>query len=222
MIINSGLWNSITLDGIEASISQTYRGHAFLTIYGPEREPGNPWSAYTLFGGLPKDDDSAPFAVLYRKLEVIKNDVGMKGPHGENHPAVFRRFEYLHTEPPEMLLASLAERGIVVKVTKLDHKGNNAEVEVAKRQYAAWIDKNTVIKPNPKIEDMRQRAEREAYCVERQDDKLRKFVYIPLFIVIIAAVIACLVTGHWAIAIAVVLCLIGLYTGFVLWTLWHT
>ena len=223
MILNKGLWVSITLDGIEASISQTYKGHAFLTLYGPEREKGNPWSAYSLFGGLPADNDNSPFAVLYRKLNGIAKEIGMEGPHGENHPAVFRRFEYIHTEPPVRLLEKLTQGGIVIKVAVVDHKGDDAEVEATSRDFRPWIDGCTVFKPNPKIEEDRKRAEEKVYWdarhkeAERKDRLLQKFVYLPVLVLMVSVAGYCAVTSHWWIALATVFCPFLIYAGFVLW-----
>ena len=204
MIINKGLWTSITLDGIEASISQTcVKSLAFLTLFGPEREAGNPWSAYTIFGGLPKDDDNSAFAVLYRKLDKIAKEIGLDGPHGENHPAVFRRFEYFHTETPEKLLGMLADCGIVIKITKIDHGGNDAEVEAVKKAFGRWITADTVLKPNPKIEEERKHAEwranfnKEYEEMRRKDKIFEKRVLLPILFVVNVAIIWWTFPHHW-------------------------
>ena len=155
MILNKGLWISITLDGIEASISQTYKGHAFLTLYGPEREKGNLRSAYSLFGGLPADGDSSPFAVLYRKLNGIAKEIGMEGLHGENHPAVFRRFEYIYTELPVILLEKLTQSGIVIRVAVVDHKAYGECCRILRIHFSLVDCLSNCPLPNPHLRRFR-------------------------------------------------------------------
>jgi len=226
MILNEGLWISITVDGIEGNISRTYKKHAFLVLYGPEREKGNPWSAYSLFGGLPAEDDNSPFAILFRKLNSISKGIGLEGPYGENHGAVFRRFEYVCSETPAELLRRLSEHGIVIKVTKMDHCGDDAEVETAVKDFNQWIDSDTIFEPNPKIEEVRKKDIDKVYWdarfkeAERKDNLLRKFALFLAMILVPSSIGYCALTSHWWIALAIVVCPILIYACYIYFMLW--
>lgn len=224
MILNKGLWISISLDGNSAAISRTYNNKAFLTLFGPERVAGDVYSRYHPLdaGGLPKTDDQSAFALLYRKMETLVQNEGLKGPHGENHPAVFSRFEYVREGSPQELLELLERAGIAVKVEKVNHKGDDAEVEQAKQDFSRWIHEDTTFDPNPKIEEARKYQEelaehkRRIVAAEKWDNKFRRFVLFPILFIILGLGLWGVFSVHWILGLVAVLLI-----GFIWWWVGH-
>lgn len=221
MFLNKGLWILIDLDGIGGAISQTYEGNALLTIFGPERTPGSKVSnQYHCLGpeGLPTNDDTSAFALLYRKVDSLVHSEKIKGPYGEDHPAVYARFRYIYRGPPAELAALLEEIGVFVKVRKVPHKGDDAKVEQAKQDFGRWIDASTEFDPNPKIEDARKREEERKKQkarmkqAEQWDQKFRCFVLFPSIFAILAVVLWGAFSLHWFVGITAIL-----FTGFAWW-----
>ena len=224
MILNKGLWILVNIDGIDGALSQTYKGQTYLTLVGPEREVGNPWSAYTPFDKPPGDDDTSSFANVYRKLGTLVKEQKIEGPFAEeNHPAVFRRFLWFSGDTPTKLLETLMQHGIVARVREIPHKGDDAEVAEAVTIFKPWMDSNTVVKPNPKIEEDRKRKEEAEIWkkrheeAERKDNLLRKYVYLPVLVLVVLAAGYCAITSHWWLALAILLLPVFIYIGFVIW-----
>lgn len=224
MILNKGLWILVSIDGINGALSQTFNGKTYLTIVGPEREAGNPWSAYTPFDKPPGDDDTSSFANVYRKLKALVTDQKLEGPFAhENHPVVFRQFLWFSGESPMALMETLTQHGIEAKVREIQHKGDDIEVAEAVAVFKPWMDNDTVVKPNPKIEEERKRKEeaevwKKRYAeAERQDNLLRKYVYLPFLVLVVIGAGYCAFTSHWWIALAILLLPVFIYTALVLW-----
>lgn len=224
MIFHKGLWIPIDLDGIVGVIGKTLSDEAFLIVTGPERTPGDVYSRYHSLGpeGLPKEDDKSVFACLYRKLDSLVQSEKIRGPYGENHPAVYARFQYFHSGSLVGFLAMLDESGIVIRVRKLPHSGDDAEFEQARKDLNRWIDTNTTFDPNPKIEEARkqedERKERKARMerAERLDRKFRWFVLFPILLVILTGILWGAFTLHWTVGIVA-----SLFFGFVWWWTRH-
>lgn len=221
MILNKGLWISISLDGIQASISRTANDSAFLTVYSPELVPGDVYSKYgppCYVEGLPKPEDQNDFAVLYRKLDALVKNKGLKGPYGEDHPAVFSRFEYIREGSPQELLELIETMGVVVRVGQMDHKGDDAEVEQAKEDFARWMHDSTTFKPNPKIAEAEERERRKEENriamekAERWDKKFRRFVLFPVLTAILGGILWGAFSLHWFVGVIAVL-----FIGFAWW-----
>lgn len=144
-----------------------------LTIIGPERIHRDVYSAYNPLSedGLPDKNDQSTFATLFRKLDILVHNEELMGPYGEDHPAVFRRFQYVgRMTDPKTLLMALAQKGFVIKITRICRKKDLTEVgkdredelvENAKKQFAEWIRKDTIIdqrEPDP-MKQIRERIE---------------------------------------------------------------
>lgn len=220
MLLNKGLWISISLDGNPATISRTLNNKAFLTIYGPERVAGDVYSRYHPLGpeGLPKPDDQSAFAFLYRKLETLVQNEGLLGPHGEDHPLVYNRFEYVREGTPQELLELLEKMGTAIRVEKMDHQGDDAEVEQAKQDFGRWLHEGTTYAPNPKVEEARKYQEqleehrRRMAVAEIQDNRFRRFVLFPILFAVIAVVLWGAFSLHWVLGTVAVL-----FIGFIWW-----
>lgn len=85
----------------------------------------------------------------------------IKGPYGDNHPAVYAWFQYLSDLTPVELLTLLGNNGITIKIKKIPHSGDEAEFLQAKESFQSWIDGNTVFAPHPNIEILRRQEESE-------------------------------------------------------------
>lgn len=212
MILNKGLWISISLDGIQASISRTLKDNAFLTVYSPERVPGDVYSKYgppVYEECLPKPEDQNDFAVLYRKLDTLVKNKELKGPYGEDHSAVFSRFEYVREGSPQELLELIEAMGVVVRIEQMDHNGDDAEVEQAKEDFARWMHDSTTFKPNPKIAEAEERERQKEYWrvqyekAERWDKKFRRFVLFPILTAILGGILWGAFSLHWILGLAV-------------------
>lgn len=220
MILNKGLEILVNIDGIEGVLSQTLFGNkTYLTLIGPEREIGNPRSVYTPFEQPPSNNDTSPFANVYRKLKTLTIIEKLEGPFAEeNHPATFRQFLWFFKGSPAEMLEILTQRNIVVRVQKIPHKGNDAEVAEAITVFKPWMDNTTFVEPNPKIEEDRKRKEqmetwkKRLAKAERQDNLLRKYVYLPILVLLTLTASYFAIKSHWWFAIATLLILPVGYT----------
>ena len=224
MILHKGLWILINLDGIDGVISRTYKGDAFLTVIGPERTLGDVYSRYHCLGpeGLPTDNDTSNFAFLYRKIESLACDEDLMGPGGENHPAVYMRFEYIYEGSPAQLLTLLEKAHVVIRIRKIPHSGDDAEVAQARQDFEHWINTDTEFDPNPEIEESRKKEQEERNRkirmeeAERWDKKFRLFVLFPILFAIIGGILMGAFSLHWSAGIATLLLM-----GFAWWRIQH-
>lgn len=224
MILNKGLWILVSIDGINGALSQTFNGETYLTIVGPEREAGNLWSVYTPFDKPPGDDDTSSFANVYRKLKALVTEQKLEGPFAhEDHPAVFRQFIWFSGETPAGLMETLTQHGIEAKVREIPHKGDDAEVAEAIAVFKPWMDDDTIVKPNPKIEDGRKREEeaeirkKSIAEAERKDNLFRKYVHLSFLVLVVICAVYCALTSHWWIALAILLLPVFIYVTLVIW-----
>ncbi len=197
MFITEGLWINLTVGGVSCVLSQLCGGKTLFIIFvGSEQKTGDVYSRYyrTLRDGFPKEDDQSNFALLYREVESLVRSKKLEGPYGEDHPRVFMRFNYVSEFSQVELLNLLEEAGFSVKIQNIPHKGDDSEYEQAKQDFARWIDSETNLQSNPKVEEKRQKKindelrEKRGKKADIIDKRLQRFVYIPLFFLIIFGV----------------------------------
>lgn len=189
MILRRGLWIYINLDGIDGAAGETLDGKTSLTVIGSKRTSGDRYNPIEV-GGLPKDNEQSPFAILYRKIESLVQSGKIDGPFGEDHPSFYARFEYTCDESPVELVTLLEANGIAIRIEKIPHRGDDPEVEQARKDFARWIDSGTEFEPNPKIEETRELEktkkdfEGRMDRAERLDRKIKWLLPLPVLICI--------------------------------------
>lgn len=204
MYINKGLWNQIEVEGFNAALGINFDGKTHFLVVGPGLEDGNPHSAYSpLDEGVPQEGDTSKFANLLRVLQKLVEEGFLDGPFGEDHPAVFRRFNYFTKHLPEELLERITMANFSVKITKIDHKGDQEEVDSFVKAITKWIDTETTFKRNPiEVEVEKKAKENKEWQIrykkaEKADNILRRFVFYPILLIAIVAIWSAVFPVHW-------------------------
>lgn len=225
MIFSKSLWIVITLDGIDGAICSALipnpENNAFLTVFGPERVTGDYSSMYNPLSpeGLPKPEDQSNFATLYRKLESLVNSGKIDGPYVEDHPAMYMRFQYIKAEiSPTEMLSFLEKQGIKIVVKKVTHRGNNAEVEQAKKDFSKWIDKDTIFDQHPEFEEKQEIKEwkKSMAGAEKADKKIQRSIMFPILTLLLGLLLYGAFSINWLVGTA-----FAAFLGFVWWWIRH-
>jgi hypothetical protein len=184
-----------------------------LTVIGPEQFPGDVWGRYNPITpeGQPGSDDESPFAILHRRLESIVRSRQLKGPYGDNHPAVYAWFQYLGEFTPAELLTLLSRNEISVKIRKVPHNGDEAEVLQIKKDFGLWIDDKTVFSPNPNIEILRKQEE---------GDRELKARIVKMERLAIAVLVTVILGTYWFPKVVGALIILAVLPAWYLWCQW--
>lgn len=205
----------VELDGLIVAVGKTFKSGTCLTIIGTERVAGDYENIYNPFTLHPEEGDENPFASVYRKLNTLVSVEGSKftGPFPEeDHPLLYRRFLWFLEGEPSDLLAALSLHGFSIKVRSIPHRGNDALVEAAVTALQPWFDDQTVVEPNPRIEQEKKKKETEAKWQEfdvkadRIDRWLWRYVFPVLVLLWVCAIAFCAFAGHWWTALTILSC----------------
>ncbi len=216
MIIHKGLCVVVCCDGVDSLLTQDHTDITYLTVTAP---------SYSPYGVLPDDSDKGLFAQVFRHLNGLVQQGKLQGPFGtENHPLVSRQFNWLYSGSFLSLLRLLTDNGIQVTVREISHRGDEAEVNEVVRTLSPWINRDTIVMPNPQVEELRKKREDEEFwndCeakAERQDFILRRCIY-PILLFLLVCLAVCAFTAHWWIALATLFTIILIVTGLIYWIL---
>lgn len=180
---------NVTMNGVAAMVAPASgKEFAHLSVFAPlHREDGGDYYAFSQ-KSHPQEDDQSDFAKLYRLLRGVVVDGNIRGPFGEDHPAVYYRFEY----PPSAaeltirkLLEVLVAAGITVVVTRISFSRENHTLlrmklseyeahtaslkEQARMMVGPWMDEKTEFILPERVDVEAQDRELEEWRQQQRD-----------------------------------------------------
>lgn len=157
MFITKDPWVTLEFnESVRGAISRTPKDMAHFVLFGSKR-PGSEGRYSPLIPELmPAESDDSDFAVVFRAVQTLVWDGVLLGPFGEDHPAVYARFEYSvpKLDAPEVLEAcarvglsvrvSHVKFGTPIKAFSHDKEAKLAALkESAVAQFGRWMDEET-------------------------------------------------------------------------------
>lgn len=204
-----GLSINITIDGIDAAVGKDFDGKTCLAVLGPERTEEDSW---VTVDNPPKKDDHGLFANVFRKLNILVEEKKLDGPFSRgDHSSVFRQFLWFSAGELLELLEMLTRSGIKLKIYKISHKDDPGAKEEILQVFSKWMDDKTTIHSKIEEENKRREAEETLWYIrltkaDRQDRRIRRYIFLPLIILMITCAIYFAFTSQWWITV-VIICL---------------